>query len=71
MTNDEFLFIFWIILLVFSYLFKKYPILAIDAVFGIYLAYYFYDTSFMIALTLVFVNLYLLYDALDNWDHTK
>jgi len=59
----------WGILVAFSYSFMKYPLLAIASVYGFYLAYVLYDYSLMYAMVLIFVNLYYIYEALDNWDH--
>lgn len=68
---DWFMIGLWLVVTALSLGLKKYPITAIGSIFGFYLAVYFYDTSFYVALVLFSVNLYLLYDSLLNWDHTQ
>lgn len=59
----------WGALIVFGYLVKQYPLIALGSLYGFYLAYQVYDASTMYALFLISINIYLLYESLSNWDH--
>jgi len=65
---DWFLLTIWVSMTALSYVVKRMPILAMAAIYGLYLSYSFYDLGEVIGLLFFAVNCFILYDALDNWD---
>lgn len=64
-----FQFAFWAVLILGSYIISR-PLMAVlGSLFGFGLSWVLYDTDFLISVGFLCVNIYLLYESFNDWDH--
>jgi len=58
----------WVAILAVGYLFKKAPAVIIGSIYGLWIALQFYAISPFITLVFLVLNIYTVYNGLENWD---